>query len=232
MSDDNNNNTNNATAGAAAAAATTNSKAPLRIRSRFPKAQPNIGISSGINRIRRLSGHYNENDKPDEVVSLEKSDQLQRSNSIANNRNRNSTKLANADLNEKIVESQSPLPLPILNDSNGFEEKSINSNKMLVEQEEKEEVEKKIIVETVQAAAAAALLLIEDVESITTTNDRLLLNDLNEQQHPQEQELNQQLPSQQSINNYNPRFSKEHIMNIIKFKALQKLKKIESDVSR
>ena len=30
---------------------------------------------------------------------------------------------------------------------------------------------------------------------------------------------------------YNPQFSKEHIMNIIKHKALQKLKKIESEVS-
>ena len=33
-------------------------KAPLRVRSRFPKAQPNLAISSGIARIRRLSGHY------------------------------------------------------------------------------------------------------------------------------------------------------------------------------
>ncbi len=31
---------------------------------------------------------------------------------------------------------------------------------------------------------------------------------------------------------YNPQFSKEHIMNIIKHKALQKLKKIESEVSK
>ena len=30
---------------------------------------------------------------------------------------------------------------------------------------------------------------------------------------------------------YNPQFSKEHIMNIIKHKALQKLKKIESEVN-
>ncbi len=43
-------------------------KAPVRIRSRFPKAQPNIGLTSGINRIRRLSGHYNENEKPEEVI--------------------------------------------------------------------------------------------------------------------------------------------------------------------
>ena len=33
-------------------------KTPIRVRSRFPKAQPNIAISSGIARIRRLSGHY------------------------------------------------------------------------------------------------------------------------------------------------------------------------------
>ncbi len=33
-------------------------KTPLRVRSRFPKAMPNVAISSGIARIRRLSGHY------------------------------------------------------------------------------------------------------------------------------------------------------------------------------
>ena len=30
---------------------------PIRLRSRFPKAMPNIAASSGLNRIRRLSGH-------------------------------------------------------------------------------------------------------------------------------------------------------------------------------
>lgn len=35
--------------------------APVRIRSRFPKAQPNIAVTSGLARIRRLSGHYSTN---------------------------------------------------------------------------------------------------------------------------------------------------------------------------
>jgi hypothetical protein len=41
----------------------------------------------------------------------------------------------------------------------------------------------------------------------------------------------QQQPTTPGGSIYNPKFSAEHIMNIIKYKALQKLKKIESDVN-
>ena len=30
---------------------------PIRLRNRFPKAMPNVATTSGLNRIRRLSGH-------------------------------------------------------------------------------------------------------------------------------------------------------------------------------
>ena len=40
------------------AASSTSTPAATRHRSRFPKTQPNLAISSGIARIRRLSGHY------------------------------------------------------------------------------------------------------------------------------------------------------------------------------
>ncbi len=36
----------------------------VRFRSRFPKPQPNIAISSGMARIRRLSGHFSNNTQP------------------------------------------------------------------------------------------------------------------------------------------------------------------------
>ena len=162
-------------------------KAPVRVRSRFPKAQPNIGLSSGINRIRRLSGHYNENEKPDEVVSSEKTNDLQRQNS--NSRRSGLAATGNENANQKIVVEEVAAIV--------VEEKSkILDAEVVVD----EKVEEKIIE--------------NDSEFMVKEDQTTLL-----------------LSTLQQNSNYNPRFTKEHIMNIIKFKALQKLKKIESDVS-
>lgn len=48
-------------------------KQPVRFRSRFPKAQPNIAVSSGLARIRRLSGHYSSNEQEKQPESQEPS---------------------------------------------------------------------------------------------------------------------------------------------------------------
>jgi hypothetical protein len=146
-------------------------KQPIRIRSRFPKAQPNIGPSSGINRIRRLSGQFNNNNNNEIQTPV-----------IDEQENRNKI--------EVLEPPPPPPPPPVV---------------VVVEVEKKKEEDE--LVST--ATDSTTLILIDDISTTTQNEDD-----------------NQSI----QINNYNPRFSKEHIMNIIKFKALQKLKKIESDV--
>jgi len=145
-------------------------KQPIRIRSRFPKAQPNIGPSSGINRIRRLSGQFNNNNNEIQTPVIDEQE------------NRNKI--------EVLEPPPPPPPPPVV---------------VVVEVEKKKEEDE--LVST--ATDSTTLILIDDISTTTQNEDD-----------------NQSI----QINNYNPRFSKEHIMNIIKFKALQKLKKIESDV--
>jgi hypothetical protein len=158
-------------------------KQPIRIRSRFPKAQPNIGPSSGINRIRRLSGHFNNN----ENVAIQ-------------------TPVTDEQDNRNKIEVLEPPPPP----------PSTLPPVVVVEVEKKKE-EKIVEDELVSTATdSTTLILIDDISATTTTTTTSTQNE----------DHNQSI----QLNNYNPRFSKEHIMNIIKFKALQKLKKIESDV--
>lgn len=155
----------------------TTTKQPIRIRSRFPKAQPNIGPSSGINRIRRLSGHFNNNDNSATQTPV-----------IDEEENRNKI---------EVLEPPPPLPPP-------------PPPPIVVVEVDKKKKEEELVS---TATDSTTLILIDDISTTTTTTTQ------NEDHHNQSIQLN----------NYNPRFSKEHIMNIIKFKALQKLKKIESD---
>ena len=162
---------------------------PVRIRSRFPKAQPNIGPSSGINRIRRLSGHFNNNDEK----------QPQQSQTTTENDTKQEPVAASAV--EIVVLPQQPV---------------------LIDEEKKEEILKLDETSLVSTATDSATLILIDDISTAKTSSTIQLNE--ETQEPPSIIVNN--------TNYNPRFSKEHIMNIIKFKALQKLKKIESDVRR
>lgn len=156
-----------------------------RIRSRFPKAQPNIDRSSGIGRIRRLSGHYNQtNENESPVVSVNTENKIEtrqrsRKNSISNE---------NSQKSRKTSISETPPPPP--------------------PSDEHENLEK---------------------SSSLSINDQLIVVELNQTQQLTTSQSQTQILLTNIEQNYNPKFSKEHIMNIIKHKAMQKLKKIESD---
>lgn len=144
----------------------------IRVRSRFPKAQPNLAISSGIARIRRLSGHYSTTTTS--TIITPNQDQV--------------------DSTPNEFNDDTPLP-------------------------------------------SSSSLLKSPLKSshIEGSNFRQFLNNNNNSpliHHHHHQYLQPQTPtmfhSSPHGSVYNPQFSKEHIMNIIKHKALQKLKQIES----
>ena len=77
--------------------------APARIRSRFPKAQPNLAISSGIARIRRLSGHYSSPTSNSSVTT-----HLAAAAAAATTHNEDV--MASASFNATIIECKTPPP--------------------------------------------------------------------------------------------------------------------------
>jgi hypothetical protein len=190
-------------------------QASSRIRSRFPKAQPNIALSSGLARIRRLSGHFQP--EPTDVVALEKPAPV---------------------ATPPPQSSASPLPPPIIS----------TSTQNLIESVLSPSIQRRTSVSTPVPASA------DDIENVNlslasgspsmgkslasplrTQTFRQFLNSPASVVHNFSQPTTPLIASVATPHTpggslYKPKFSKEHINNIIKFKAMQKLKKNESEV--
>jgi hypothetical protein len=196
-------------------------------RSRFPRAQPNISVSSGIARMRRLSGHF---------TSINSNSQASPSSHNESDVNDNGLILGESlKINDNL--------------SSSFKEKSTPSN-----------LSRPVTPKPSTPKQNLSTLLNEENFSnnnnIASLNNSLNLNQhynnihlkqyINHQNNITSQHENRSfiLPITSPIQPqtptffqntpcgsiYNPKFSSEHIMNIIKHKALQKLKKIETEV--
>ncbi|RNA22361.1 transcription factor TFIIIB component B -like protein [Brachionus plicatilis] len=168
--------------------------APVRYRSRFPKAQPNLAVSSGLARIRRISGHYP--DKKEEV------------------------KKESENIEKNVSSPSIPLTRQLV--------ESILSPKIFTQEEESAKSPIKTVEETSVPSPSANTTFRQQINVQTPSP-------------AQQYHIPHSVPGSPSgavpvasvlnshVQVYKPQFSKEHIMNIIKHKAMQKLKKIESE---
>lgn len=163
---------------------------PTRFRSRFPKAQPNLAISSGLARIRRISGHY-----PDK----KENESSQFSSSPSNSSKKN---LIESILSPKVISQEEEVvesPIELIEEANSIPGSPNKTFRQLINSQ------------ILSPAFNSSLFNLTSIQGTSC----------------------EALPAAAVLNNsalvYKPKFSKEHIMNIIKYKAMQKLKKIESD---
>ena len=202
-------------AATAAAAASAANKGTRIVRSRFPRAQPNIALSSGIARIRRLSGHFTDQagDQPPPMPSTPPPSQ-----SIASLVAAASPTVAGSPLpqplQQHLVESvllspRAPTP--------GLASESAPSPGILTD--------------------AAAAVRSPYSRQPSTFRQFVLSGGGSGAPSPAPPSSVQSLYAYQQPATpgsvapaYKPKFSKEHVMNIIKYKAMQKLKKNESEV--
>ncbi|CAF0900108.1 unnamed protein product [Brachionus calyciflorus] len=156
---------------------------PVRFRSRFPKAQPNLAVSTGLARIRKISGHFDT------------------TTPTTPNENHSESTLP-------------PSPAPIQTTRQLID--SVLSPKPI---QNEDDISKSPVKQPENPPPQSPNLTF-----------RQLINQTSSQ--PGTPIPNGTVPVAAFLNNtqaYNPQFTKEHIMNIIKLKAMQKLKKIESE---
>jgi len=198
-----------------AAAAASNPQPIIRIRSRFPKAVPVLATNSGLARIRRLSGHFqlNENDLSEHHHTLHRTPpstphphhQMIMSPLVNHNENSNS----NASISRLQSISKSPASMshhasPLIRLNNSTNEELIHLSNPSTPLSNNNPI-------------TFRQFLTSGISSVPMS--------------PAINSFNLQQPTTPGGSFYNPKFSNDHIMNIIKYKALQKLKKIESEVS-
>lgn len=169
---------------------TTPAVGPTRFRSRFPKAQPNLAISTGIARIRRISGHY-----PDK----KENDSNETSASPSNSSTRN---LVESILSPKVTAQEEEIvksPIKQIEEANSIPgSPSITFRQIINSQIPSPACNNSLLHSTSIPSSPCESLA---VAAVLNNNTQI----------------------------YKSKFSKEHIMNIIKYKAMQKLKKIESE---
>lgn len=205
--------------------------APVRVRSRFPKAQPNIAISSGIARIRRLSGHYASANAPDDHLASECK----------------TPPHTNSPLTRQMPQFIDHVLSPKINTLNEFGavlsiasspgsplvHQAKNLKPMIMNDENSNQAVNKLSANSTTSLNAASAPATPPTHHAVTF--RQFISQTNVAMSPLIQPntpmhlFNAYTPGGSL---YNPLFSKEHIMNIIKHKALQKLKKIESESLR
>lgn len=197
----------------AATAAASANKGTRIVRSRFPRAQPNIALSSGIARIRRLSGHFTDQggDQPPPVPSTPPPSQ-----SIASLVAAASPTVAGSPLpqplQQHLVESvllspRAPTP--------GLAAESASSPSILSDAAVRSPYSR-------QPSTFRQFVLSGGGSGAPSPAPPSSVQSLYAYQQPA-------TPGSVAPA-YKPKFSKEHVMNIIKYKAMQKLKKNESEV--
>lgn len=170
---------------------------PVRFRSRFPKAQPNLAVSTGLARIRKISGHFSEPENHADTQPPQSPVPSQ-----------TTRQLVDSVLSPKPISNEedvSKSPMKKVDESHLIPGSPNLTFRQLINN---------------QSVTSSPVHLIH---SISHPGTPLILSTSLQ---------NGTVPVAAYLSNaqvYNPQFSKEHIMNIIKYKAMQKLKKIESD---
>ncbi len=234
--------------------------APARnlIRSRL-RAAPNVAISSGLARTRRLSGHFTSNtEKTIQQVSVEASTDKkilnQRSRSPSINASPDSYDL-NENSRETIINTQfnsvQQSPLPILKPKSPAAYQHQQQHQQLHEIGNPRvsfisKINSPNISTTSKTDRSDALNVVQGNQSAANLSFRQFVN--YQSNFLQQKSSVNLVPLSPSVcynqpptpilmpctpggTEYNPKFSNEHIMNIIKHKSMQKLKKIEAEVN-
>jgi len=220
---------------------------PILRRSKFPRATPILtSHSTGIARIRRLSGHF--------------------SSGVATNQNPNNDETTNstANLNTEVRSTppSTPLihhhhqhhhqmsPLVIHNENSNSSQHSLPFTRLqsIIKSPGSHAVSPLVSkLHLSQPSASGVSYDSSDLYLNSNPSTPIPQNSITFRQYltansnmsgfssvpmsPATTHILQQQPTTPGGSIYNPKFSAEHIMNIIKYKALQKLKKIESDVN-
>lgn len=212
--------------------ATSNSAGTRIVRSRFPKAQPNVALSSGLARIRRLSGHYGSTGEQSGV------DQQQQVTPAVPS----TPPPAQAGIGAMVAAAASPLH----HHTHHHLVESVLLSPRVQQQQEAASVTPLGSPAPPTTHSLVASLIHHDARSPfgrqVSTFRQFVISGGSGAPSPAAPSssstaaalahyLQPATPgSAPPSNSYKPRFSKEHIMNIIKFKAMQKLKKNESEV--
>lgn len=187
------------------------------VRSRFPKAQPNITMSSGMARIRRLSGHHTSIEQAVAAVAPgtpppppADSVHLLSPHVASGEHNHHHHQ---SPLSSHVILSPAPPGTPplIVRQASTFRQ-------------------------FVLGARSPAATPQPPFSPLHVVNSLLPPTAISSASGPSHQTPTPLLSSlslmdTSAASTYKPQFSKEHIMNIIKYKAMQKLKKDESNVS-
>lgn len=215
---------------------------PVRIRSRM-RAAPNVAISSGLARTRRLSGHFTAAEKT--VQSSETAQESEKSNQNQPLRSRSPS----------ISQSRSPSKHTNMNENSretimNTQINSIQLNSVLKPKSPAHELHTQILkprmpfISKINEDGAKSPNIGQSNQSVSNLSFRQYINyqsNVLKQQsnvnlvplspsvslnHPPTPNI---MPCTPGGTEYNPKFSDEHIMNIIKHKSMQKLKKIEAE---
>jgi len=233
--------------------------APARsmIRSRI-RAAPNVAISSGLARTRRLSGHFTTNPEKTiqpttaEATTDKKLFNPQRSRSPSihaspnpHDFNENSREtILNTQLNS-IQQAPSPILKPKSPAAHQHQQQhelgnsprvpffsKINSPKLTTTTTTS--TDQLNVLNVVQANQSAANLsfrqFVNYQSNVLQQQSSISLVPLSPSVSYNQPPTPNLMPCTPGGTEYNPKFSNEHIMNIIKHKSMQKLKKIEAEV--
>lgn len=193
----------------------------VRIRSRFPKAQPNIALSSGLARIRRLSGHYGQAVESDAAPVVD-------SRPVAAPTPPPS---APPPAPPTPPVSHTPPPPP---QSQQVAATSLSLNtQQLIESVLSPSRPGHGHYETSLGVSLDLANSKSPLKSASNQTFRQFINSplvMSQPPTPLNVTYSISNPHTPGGSLYKPKFTKEHIMNIIKHKAMQKLKKNESEV--
>jgi hypothetical protein len=181
----------------------------LRIRSRFPKAQPNLAQSSSIERFRRISGHFSSNNN--EVNSSSFNDQIPQTPQQQHHHEITSSNLPYKQILSPKIDSSSNIGSPlkrVQNEQTTTFKQFLNSNANTSNHS----------ISIAHSQSPAAYI----VGGVPTPGSH------HNYHHHYSQPATPYATPIHSV--YSNRFPKEQIKNVIKYIAMQKLKKIESEV--
>jgi hypothetical protein len=184
----------------------------IRFRNRFPKPQPNIGASSGLERNRRLSGHYH---------STEPAPPTSTSSSIA------TTSTSVTTTAGEHLRTPPLTPQPAVN-------ATIDPLSQIHSPMRHRTLSSTLVSAAIASPAPSDMILVQQQSSTSLTGvsfKQYILGQSSPATYTALTSMSQPATPYTPVPSvYNTRFPKEQIKNVIKHLAMQKLKKIESEV--
>ena len=189
----------------------------FRVRNRFPRAQPNIGSSSGLERIRRLSGHY-----PDSTTSAEHHHHQQQQHQTTTDIYGSTSVASPFRLADQIL-SPKPATTTFYHSLDTSPLKRANSTTHM------DSIS--ILNSQINASTTSFKQFISNHSSSASQNATSAFSLHSPAVHSVSGTISQPATPYTPLHSvvYDTKFPKEQIKNVIKYIAMQKLKKIESE---